>query len=60
MLYPHHANLGADGLNAAYAIMKGDERLRIASINLTTGKQAVQQQLAGLIVPVVAGLEVDA
>lgn len=60
MLYPHHAGLGADGLNAAYAIMKGDERLRIASVNLTTGKQVVQQQLAELIAPDVAGLDVDA
>jgi len=60
LLYPHHAGLGADGLNAAYAIMKGDERLRIASVNLTTGKQVVQQQLAELIAPDVAGLDVDA
>ncbi len=60
LLYPHHAGLGGDGLNAAYAIMEGNERLRIASVNLTAGKQAVQQRLAELIVPDVAGLEVDA
>lgn len=60
LLYPHHAGLGANALHASYAMMVGDERLRIASVDLITGKQAVQQQLAELIASVVAASEVDA
>lgn len=60
LLYPHHAGLGAQALEAGYAIMEGDERLRIATVNLITGKKAVQGQLAGLIGPVIGALEVNA
>ena len=59
LLYPHHAGLGANALHASYAMMVGDERLRIASVDLITGKEAVQQQLAELIASVVAASEVD-
>lgn len=51
LIYPHHASLGAEALVAGYCIMEGDERLRIASVDLVAGKGAVVQQLAGLIEP---------
>lgn len=51
LLYPHHASLGAVTLDAGYAIMAGDERLRIASVDLAVGKEAVELQLRQLIVP---------
>lgn len=54
LLYPHHTGLGGTPLDAAYGMIEGDERLRIASINLAAGRQAVVQQLAGLIAPVTA------
>jgi 5-methylcytosine-specific restriction enzyme subunit McrC len=60
LLYPHHAGLGADALDASYAMMEGDERLRIATVNLITGKEAVQQKLAGLIGLVLAASGVEA
>jgi 5-methylcytosine-specific restriction enzyme subunit McrC len=50
LLYPHHAELGTSPLNAAYAIMAGEERLRVASVDLVSGEAAVVEQLAGLIV----------
>lgn len=59
LLYPHHAGLGANALHASYGMMVGDARLRIASVDLITGKEAVQQQLAKLIASVVAASEVD-
>lgn len=54
LLYPHHTSLGTETLDAGYAIMAGDERLRIASVDLVVGKEAVQQQLRQLIAPVMA------
>lgn len=48
LLYPHHAGLGAAALNAAYGILAGEERLRVASVNLVSGEAAVVEQLAGL------------
>lgn len=60
LLYPHHAGLGASALHASYAMMVGDERLRIASVDLISGKEAVQQQLAELIASVVAASGVAA
>lgn len=48
LLYPHHAGLGADALNVAYGILAGEERLRLASVNLVSGEAAVVEQLAGL------------
>ncbi|MBS1051902.1 McrC family protein [Gluconobacter japonicus] len=49
LLYPHHAGLGSDALNASYAMMAGDERLRIASVDLLHGSAAVAQRLRELI-----------
>lgn len=49
LLYPHHAGLGALALNAAYGILAGEERLRVASVDLVSGEAAVVEQLAGLI-----------
>ena len=54
LLYPHHASLGSEALDAGYGMMEGDERLRIASVDLVAGKSAVEQQLAGLIAPAMA------
>lgn len=54
LLYPHHASLGSEALDAGYGMMEGDERLRIASVDLVAGKSAVEQQLAELIVPAMA------
>jgi len=51
LLYPHHAGLGPDALVAGYGMMAGDERLRIASVDLVAGEAAVVQRLAGLISP---------
>lgn len=51
LLYPHHASLGSEALDAGYGMMEGDERLRIASVDLVVGKRAVEQQLEGLIAP---------
>ena len=49
LLYPHHMGLGPDALDAGYAMLKGDDRLRIASVDLVPGKAAVVQRLAGLM-----------
>lgn len=54
LLYPHHGGLGGATLDAGYGMMEGDERLRIASVDLIAGKVAVVQQLAALIGPAVA------
>lgn len=51
LLYPHHTGLGAEVLEAGYAMLEGDERLRIASIDLLPGKEAVVKSLAGLLSP---------
>jgi 5-methylcytosine-specific restriction enzyme subunit McrC len=55
LLYPHHAGLGAEALEAAYGMMEGDERLRIASVDLLPGEAAVVLQLEGLLSPVKVG-----
>lgn len=52
LLYPHHTGLGPDALVAGYGMMAGDERLRIASVDLVAGEAAVVRRLAGLISPV--------
>lgn len=49
LLYPHHAGLGAEALEAGYGMMEGDERLRIASVDLLPGEAAVVQRLASLL-----------
>ncbi|MEO7569677.1 MAG: McrC family protein [Croceibacterium sp.] len=51
LLYPHHAGLGAETLEAGYGMMEGDERLRIASVDLLPGEAAVVQRLANLLSP---------
>lgn len=51
LLYPHHAELGGEALEAGYGMMEGDERLRIATVDLLPGKAAVVQQLNGLLSP---------
>lgn len=51
LLYPHHAGLGVEALEAGYGMMEGDERLRIASVDLLPGKEAVVKSLAGLLAP---------
>lgn len=51
LLYPHHARLGAETLEAGYGMMEGDERLRIASVDLLPGEAAVVQRLANLLSP---------
>lgn len=54
LLYPHHIGLGPGALAAVCDIMAGDERLRIASVDLVTGEGAVVQRLARLMAPVEA------
>lgn len=49
LLYPHHAGLGTEALDAGYGMMEGDEELRIATVNLVLGEAAVVQRLAMLI-----------
>jgi 5-methylcytosine-specific restriction enzyme subunit McrC len=49
LLYPHHAGLGSEALDAGYRMMEGDERLRIASVDLVPGEAAVVRRLAGLM-----------
>lgn len=51
LLYPHHIGLGADALDAGYGMMAGDERLRIASVDLGPGEASVAQRLARLLAP---------
>lgn len=51
LLYPHHTGLGPDALDAGYGIMAGDERLRIASVDLGPGEASVVQRLARLMAP---------
>ena len=49
MLFRSHAGLGADPLNIAYGILAGNERLRVASVDLVPGEAAIVGQLTGLI-----------
>ena len=49
LLYPHHTDLGADTVDIAYGILAGEERLRVASVDLVSGEAAVVEQLARLI-----------
>jgi 5-methylcytosine-specific restriction enzyme subunit McrC len=51
LLYPHHNNLGAEALDAAYRVLKGKERLRVSSVDLVPGEAAVVQRLAELVQP---------
>ena len=49
LVYPHHAGLGAGALDAGYDMNEGDERLRIASVDLLHGEAAIAQRLGHLI-----------
>lgn len=49
LLYPHHVGLGTDALDAAYGMLAGNERLRVASIDLTPDEAAIVQTLKGMI-----------
>jgi 5-methylcytosine-specific restriction enzyme subunit McrC len=51
LLYPHHAGLGVEVLEAGYTMIGGDERLRMVSIDLLPGKESVVSSLAGLFAP---------
>jgi 5-methylcytosine-specific restriction enzyme subunit McrC len=51
LLYPHHAMLGNHALDAGYMISEGVERLRVSSVDLMAGKEAVLRQLRRLILP---------
>ncbi|MEV4933259.1 McrC family protein [Sphingobium sp. LSP13-1-1.1] len=49
LLYPHHAGLGAEAQDVGYSMMEGNERLRIASVDLLYGEAAITQRLRELI-----------
>lgn len=49
LLYPHHGGLGSDVLDAGYGMVKGDERLTIASVRLDLVEADVVQRLSWLI-----------
>lgn len=49
LLYPHHAGLGAQALNAAYGILVGEERLRVASVDLTSDEMSIVNAIGVLI-----------
>ncbi len=48
LLYPHHAGLGIDVLDAGYGMLEGEERLRIASVDLVLGEASVVGRLTEL------------
>lgn len=49
LLYPHHAGLGAERLNAGYRILASEERLQVASVDLIPDEEAIVEQLSQLI-----------
>jgi 5-methylcytosine-specific restriction enzyme subunit McrC len=49
LLYPHHVALGVEPLLAGYAMLEGNERLRVASLDLSLGDLDVMRQLTQLI-----------
>lgn len=49
LLYPHHAGLGDQILNAGYRILAGEERLQVASVDLIPDEAAIVEQLIHLI-----------
>lgn len=51
LLYPHHTGLGAEALDAAYGMLGGTERLRVASVDLVLEEAAIVQRLAELTSP---------
>jgi 5-methylcytosine-specific restriction enzyme subunit McrC len=48
LLHPHHARLVAGVLEAAYDMQAGQERLRVASVDLVASEAAVVEHLAEL------------
>ena len=60
LLYPHHTGLDDEPLDNAYNIQAGDERLRIASVDLIPGEAAIVERLAALISAAKLGTEVMA
>lgn len=51
LLYPHLSILGVDTLDTAYRMLEGDERLRVASVDLVPKEDEVIRSLATLILP---------
>lgn len=49
LLYPHHAGVGAQALNIAYEILAGEERLRVASVDLIPNETAIVERLGHLL-----------
>jgi 5-methylcytosine-specific restriction enzyme subunit McrC len=48
LLYPHHNGLSASALDAAYRMTVGDERLRVASVDLSLKEAEIVRRLATL------------
>lgn len=51
LIYPFHDALGSSEIEAGYAITNTDDRLKVASINVATDQQNVQQRLRKLVLP---------
>ena len=49
LLYPHHAGLGTQPLNAGYRILAGEEQLQVASVDLILEENKIVEQLISLI-----------
>lgn len=49
LLYPHHAGLGTQPLNAGYRILAGKEQLQVASVNLVLDEDKIVEQLINLL-----------
>jgi 5-methylcytosine-specific restriction enzyme subunit McrC len=49
LLYPHHAGLGSDPLDTSYSINAGNERLRVASVDLAHVEATIIQTLLATI-----------
>jgi 5-methylcytosine-specific restriction enzyme subunit McrC len=48
LLYPHHSGLGASELDAAYRMLVGHERLRVASVDLVPKEAEIVRRLGML------------
>lgn len=48
LLYPHHNGLSGSALDAAYRVTVGDERLRVASVDLSLKEAEIVRRLATL------------
>lgn len=49
LLYPHHAGLGTQPLNAGYRILAGKEQLQVASVDLILDEDKIVEQLINLL-----------